>query len=107
MNFVEIYDFILNSQSIKFINFGFTPNKSRNLTSDQKARKLYTDTINYIDRFSNATQSTEMVVFGEALITAVLNNSEQITIKRATNSTEFYQIKRNILAQLNSTQTVN
>lgn len=108
MTFVEIYDFIINSQEVKYINFGFTPNTTNTkLTGSQKAQRLYEKGKHYITEAAKPTQSQHVVSFGEGLITVVFNNHERIVIKRVTNSIEFSQNKLNILAQLNDVQLVN
>lgn len=108
MTFVEIYDFIINSQEVKYIKFGFTPDiPNTKLTASQKAQRLYEKGKHYITEGAKPTQSQSVVEFGEALITIVFNNHERIVISRVTSSIEFSQTKLNILAQLNNAQIVN
>lgn len=108
MTFVEIYDFIINSQDVKYINFGFTPDTpNTKLTASQKAQRLYEKGKHYITEAAKPTQLQSVVQFGEALITIVFNNHERIVINRVTSSIEFSQTKLNILAQLNDSQLVN
>ncbi|BAZ71432.1 hypothetical protein NIES4106_62290 (plasmid) [Fischerella sp. NIES-4106] len=99
MLFIQIEDFIINKQDIKFINFTFTPDNER-----KPIQEVYDQASKQLEELVTRPplKSTLNGTHGKGLVTVVLGKGDRITIE--TNhrwSNEFSKFKSEILEQLN------